>query len=358
MFRPVIAFLCAACAPSGAQLGCASTPVVCARFPVPGVTARGVEQALALLVPAVQKGERWTSSPSLALHAALAHDHTASFLGPMPDKAAILRAVTDNKESKRIFGRELMLPTPYGLRVRGSQLPLLHASAADESHCDQVLAMLGALGVEPEFRVAAAEQPHTVGDLVRDMLANTRESQADIEWTVMAAAAYLRGGTWWRNRFGEEVSLERLTDRLISEDPTMRPCHGTHVFEALAAICRYADRGLLSAQTRRRALGRVRVFVAAAVASQSADGWWDGTWYTGGGPGAADPLTRLSTTSHLAQRLLELPPGVDMPGDTVSQAARWIAIEIARIHRAETAFEIQCPFTHALLVLKATRESP
>ncbi|AGA28227.1 hypothetical protein [Singulisphaera acidiphila] len=292
---------------------------------------------------------------------------------------AEMRGVLLNSESNQGWfnGSLSFIETRHGLRFVPPSARAGHPE--QQPHTDQVLSILGELGVplDAMIRTPAGDRP--VRALFDDAVAEFQIEQ-ELEWTAVALALYLPPARSWTNRFGEATDFDALARELMGRPLARASCAGTHTLYALAMIHRTdAMVPVLSAPVR-DALRDLLTRVSAEVATgQRDDGSFNPRWHrrvTGlpwyaryqamrrsSGPGhdlpdldlegeAADSIEqKVLVTGHHVEWTLMLPPEMQMPPKVLAGAAGFLARVLSEASDGEVGHSF-CPFSHAARFLR------
>ncbi len=202
-----------------------------------------------------------------------------------PTREELLAVVLDPAANREWFdGQTSLIETSEGLRYTASRGTFQAAVA----HDDQVLSLLGELGIPLGHPLETVAGPRTVRDVFGDAVANFHPG-GEIEFSAAALIHYLPPQKSWRNKIEMDFDFDALTKLLLTRSFGETSCLGTHDLYALVLLLR-ADQShqLLSSPTR----GMVSEFLAKTVElvvrSQGSDGslgvdWceelWAQAWY-------------------------------------------------------------------------------
>ncbi len=295
-----------------------------------------------------------------------------------PSYAEMRGLLLDSKSNMDWFDGSLsFIETRHGLRF----VPPVSRSGRREQqpHTDQVLAILGELGVPLDTTIRTPAGDRLVRALLDDAVAEFQIDQ-ELEWTAVALALYLPPARAWTNRFGETTDFDTLAHELMGRPLARASCAGTHTLYALAMIDR-ADAldPVLSATTRGDLRDLLSQLSAEVAAGQRDDGSFNPYWYRRvdglswyahyramrrspgsqrGAPelyleGEADDLVehKVLVTGHHVEWTLMLPPKMQMPPAVLARAAGFLARALSDASDGELA-NMFCPFSHASRFLR------
>ncbi len=262
--------------------------------------------------------------------------------------------------------RRLLDHQHFSLVYRGAQAPLLlddrdadsgdagvrvrvGVDDASASHVDHTLATLGEIGMPLSSPVRTALRETTLRSLLEGSLRSFSLHQAEVEWSALAYALYLPPAKRWLSSEGEEVSFDRLAERLMRARAGAGACSANHRLHALVTFLRVDDQmaeagegGILAPGARRRIVDFLADTTAAFVRHQHAQGFWNFDW-----PSAAraalepterdgDRLSdRIIATGHVLEWWALAPEELQPPRSVVHAAARWLIDVIDRLAPAE-----------------------
>lgn len=152
-------------------------------------------------------------------------------------------------------------------------------NAEREAHRDQLLAVLGEIGIPLDAPVTTDRGPKPLRGLLDDSVANFSLDQGEIEWTALAYALYLPPQRQWTDKFGTAFQFDQLARELMRRElGEQRACSGTHLLYSLAVLCRVDESEPVLSQDTRRELRRYLAAMSdRAAASQRIDGSWGRT---------------------------------------------------------------------------------
>jgi len=214
---------------------------------------------------------------------------------------------------------------------------------ATSSHVDHVLSALAEAGTTLDFPVCTAGGRSTVRDMVVRSLRRFSLNQAEADFSAMVFALYLASGRPWVSSEGQQITFDRLADRLMRESLADGPCYGSHRLYDLALFLRvHQQQPILSPECQARITAHLRHVTSVLVASQHAEGYWDQQW-SGGAPVALEadepeeeeklhPLSpRLLVTGHALEWWAIAPREVLPPEEVMVRAGQWLVRSVSEM---------------------------
>ncbi len=210
------------------------------------------------------------------------------------------------------------------------------AGNATSSHVDHTLACLAEVGTPVDFPVITPRGESTVGRGLELSLRQFSLNQEEYEWSAMVFLHYLGDKKVWTSTEGQQITWDRIADRLMRQRFIQGVCFGQHRLYTLAALLRVdEDERLLSPETRTRVIEHLQMATAALVKSQHAEGWWGGDWPGVERDGPNVPVDgpfgpqadRLLMTGHALEWWAYAPPEALPPEDVLERATRWLVTE-------------------------------
>jgi len=241
-----------------------------------------------------------------------------------------LRGVlTDHRQFAALYGPKqppLLLDKPTGVGVR------VQEGNATSSHVDHSPAALAEAGTPLDFPVVTPTRTTTFGAMVRQALHDFSLNQVEYEWTAMLLAAYLPPHKSWIDSEGQEISFDRLAERLMREDVPRGVCFGNHRLFTLAVFLRTDDEhAILSPAVRQEILLFLTAQTRVLVQHQHSDGYWDGHWPTRPAAGDAKEsqtgdavVDRILATGHALEWWATAPEECHPPRETLAKAGQWL----------------------------------
>lgn len=287
-------------------------------------------------------------SLSLCCHVMLLGD--SELIGSMSINSpnVALRTLTDERFAEAIFGESPFVRTPHGVRYLLARSGLDGEKSWAESHRDQCLASLAALGIPLDQPLVLRDSRANVEDLLNESIANFSLGQAELAWTATAYSHYLPPQRSWKNRFDEECSFSTLLNQMIDVGYDQQSCGGMHVLESIIAILT-ADgiHDILTPQARVRGNEFLIESMELVVKNQRPTGDWGLDW--NGKKSLPNIGNDVLITGHLLDLLSQsrrIPPS----HSAVAQGVAWAANQLTNWSKNKAAFSV-CPLTHVLRVM-------
>ncbi len=253
--------------------------------------------------------------------------------------------------------RDILLNHAHFREVWGDQEPpLLECSEdcvgvrtqegdATASHVDHTIASLAEVGTPLDFPIHTPEGPRTMADLLAASLNTFEINQVEYEWSALAYTLYCERLAPFADKYGQEMSFDRLADRLIRERCKLGVCLGNHRLHTLAVMLRADEQqSILSPECRKRVVAHLMKVTGVLVASQDPEGYWNQYWATGEPPRAGDdneqsqldPLGRkMVATGHALEWWALAPEEILPPRDVVQRAGQWLAKNVMALQDDE-----------------------
>jgi len=260
-------------------------------------------------------------------------DHALRFWGAaatFPDPQALSGKdmrdlLTKHSKFREEWGAKtppLLTGSPQGVKVR------LREGMATASHVDHTLATLAECGTPVDFPVQTASAQATVKSLLAQSLREFSLNQTEYEWSALIFALYLPQKKWI-SREGQEITFDLLADRLMRQRYSQGVCFGNHRLYTLTILLRVDEtEGILTPESRQRAIAHLAEATRRLVESQAQDGSWDGGWSgeqsanTEAAPSALGQ--RILATGHALEWWAMAPTEVHPPREVMVRAAQWL----------------------------------
>ncbi len=246
----------------------------------------------------------------------------------------MLRLLLDHGRFQEVYGggeAPLLIDEGDGVRVRVGE------GTASSAHTDHLLATLAEIGTSLDQQVVTASRRTTYRALLEQSLRDFSLNQAEYEWSALTYALFLRVDRW-RTSEGQEVTFDRLAERLMRERVPNGVCSANHRLYALAAFLRAdarvrEERGapMLSADARDRVTSFLHRMTETLVRHQHPQGFWNFDW-PAAAPAAAEPSERegdrpgdrLIATGHALEWWALAPAELTPPVPVASAAGQWL----------------------------------
>src|SRR6185295_4806562 len=236
-----------------------------------------------------------------------------------------------------------------GVRVRSLE------GVVSSPHVDHTLASLAEAGTSLDYPLVTPGRHTTLRAVLEQSLRSFNLNQAEYEWSALSYALYLPPVRSWRTAEGQEMTFDRLAQRIEREELPRGVCSGNHRLHALVVFLRIDDRmaadgapRILSPATRRGIIAYLRGVTAQLVAHQHPDGFWNGEWPTET-PASSAPSDRegdrrsdrLIVTGHVLEWWSVAPADILPPREVRIKAGQWLVRTIDGM----SADEIQTDFS-------------
>lgn len=234
----------------------------------------------------------------------------------------------DHRRFTKAWGEK----TPAFLVVgRGGVVPRLREGKASASHTDHTLACLGESLTPLDFPVITARGEAKVEHILQKSLTDFSLNQTEYEWSALAYVLYIPQSSWF-TREGQQITFDRLADRIVRQELPQGVCLGNHRLHALVMLLRVDEQTkILKPETRQRITAYLKDKSDRLVKSQNAEGWWDRHWAGEPQPetttddAPSSPLSlRILATGHALEWMALAPPELHAPEAVRVKAAQWL----------------------------------
>lgn len=247
-----------------------------------------------------------------------------------------LRAVlTDDKRFHGLYGEKakslLIDARGGGVRVRVAEGPV------SSSHVDHTLAGLAEVGTPLDFPLITSTRRTSYRAMLEQSLREFSLNQIEYEWSGLAYALFLPPVTQWRTTEGQQMTFDRLADRIMRQEVPQGVCFGNHRLYTLTIMLRIDEEQspIFNAEKREQVIAFLAEMTQRLVQSQAADGFWDGDWPTGKKPGEKSDKTsgdtladRILATGHALEWWAMVPRStaerLHPPRDVLVRAGQWL----------------------------------
>ena len=247
--------------------------------------------------------------------------------------------------------RELLLDHTKFVEVWGNDLPaLLQVDAtgvrvrtqqglATASHYDHTLAGLAEVGTPLSFSVRTIVGTRTVREMLTHALRRFSLNQIEYEWSTLAFAMYIPANRWISSE-GQEITFDRLAERITRQRLNHGVCMGNHRLHALVMLLRIDEEvtPILTDQGRQMIKQHLTKVTGLFVSSQHADGYWIRSWPTGKPPESGREgdsentlQNRILATGHVLEWWALAPEELHPPREVVVRAGQWLARSIEEL---------------------------
>lgn len=254
----------------------------------------------------------------------------ATFADPQALSGKEMRALLlDNRRFASLWGKEtrpLLVRDNRGVFVRTQE------GYETASHVDHTLAGMAEIDTPLDFPVHTAKGQTTVRELLLRSLRTFCLDQPEYEWSILAYALYLPPAKRWYTFDGQEITFDRLADRLMREPLARGVCAGNHRLFTLAVLLRVDEQeSILSPEARQRIIAHLQDATRRLVEHQHPLGYWERDWPNT--PAGDDPLdadgneqikNRILATGHALEWWAIAPREVHPPRETLVRAGQWL----------------------------------
>jgi hypothetical protein len=251
-----------------------------------------------------------------------------SFNSPNLASGQDLREILlDNNRFVALYGPKtppFLMDGPWGVRFRNQD------GLASASHHDHTLAGQAEVGTPLDYPVITPLSTTNVRELLETSLRDFSLNQIEYEWSSLAYALYMPTPDTWYTTEGQEVSFDRLAERIMREDVREGVCAANHRMFGLVAFLRIDDQTpLLSPEMRARVIAYLQGVTQTLAASQSTDGSWSKNWVGAKGSQIKDsdlePLpAAILATGHPLEWWALAPDELLPPRHVLVGAGQWI----------------------------------
>lgn len=221
-----------------------------------------------------------------------------------------------------------LIPDTRGVGIRTQE------GNATASHFDHTIAGLGEVGTPLDFPVITPKGETTLQAILERSMKTFSINQAEYEWSTLAFALYFADGEPWMTTEGQEITFDRLADRILRQRLAQGVCSGQHRLHTLVMLLRIdaEDHQILSPDMRLRITKHLQDVSNRLVQTQHAEGYWDVDWAgmepegpARSGRGQLGVLSdRLLVTGHILE-WWALAPDEILPDKSVRlKAAVWL----------------------------------
>lgn len=253
-----------------------------------------------------------------------------------------LRGVlTDTRQFMALYGptaAPLLSDGPYGVRVR------VQEGLQSSSHVDHTVAGLAEVGTPLTFPVVTPTHVTTYRAMLEQALHDFSLNQIEYEWTALAMISFLPPAQGWRTAEGQEITFDRIAQRLMREELPRGVCFGNHRLHTLTMFLRIDDeQHVLTPGTRAEIIGFLCDNTVKLIRHQHSDGYWDGKWpdqpagsdvnVNLSGDGLAD---RILATGHALEWWALAPQECHPPREVLAKAGQWMVRTIDNLTPEQT----------------------
>jgi hypothetical protein len=241
-----------------------------------------------------------------------------------------------HRKFAEVWGKEtppLLAEDAKGLLFRTMQ------GLATSGHIDHTLGCLAEVGTPLDYPVETPNGGSTVRALLEASLRRFSLNQGEYEWSALAYALYCDSAAPWDSLERQEISFDRLAERIIREELPRGVCFGQHRLHALVMSLRIdEEQRILSPACRANVIRHLREVAALLSAGQDPQGYWNDAWAEGIPPAPEDLeeegpygtlARRLLATGHILEWLALAPEEVQPPRTVVRRGGQWLCHAVA-----------------------------
>jgi hypothetical protein len=222
--------------------------------------------------------------------------------------------------------KPFLVPDTYGVEFRTQE------GNATASHVDHTLAGLAEVGTPLDYPIYTPKGERRLREVLQQSLHDFSLNQTEYEWSALSYALYLPPVKRWFSTEGQEITFDRLADRIMRQRLAQGVCRGNHRLHTLVMLLRIDEQvPILSEDGRQQIVAYLQDATRRYVESQHEDGYWDGTWpgeeWDGPQAGftAQNPLAeRILVTGHVLEWWSLSPREILPSHDVVVRAGQWL----------------------------------
>ena len=230
----------------------------------------------------------------------------------------------------------LLKSSPYGVAVRTQE------GRATVSHVDHLIGTLAEIGTPLDHPIRLANESASMHDLVHHTFRSFRLNQKEYEWTAVAWALYAPSRSDWYTADRQQITMERLAERMMRQQQPQGVCYGQHRLYSLTLMLRadnqlFEQQGdrLLTEEGRATILTYLHQMTGRLYRNQSQEGWWDGNWpdlkQAIPDPGTDALSRRILATGHTLEWWAMAPRELHPPRETIVRAGQWLTRTISEM---------------------------
>lgn len=238
----------------------------------------------------------------------------------------------DHQQFVAAWGDEaepLLIDRRGGIAVRTQE------GLATASHVDHTLATVAEIGTPVHYPVRTARGIATVRRMIDQTLARFSLNQLEYEWSTLAFALYLEPTQAWTSSEGQEITFDRLADRIMRQRLNQGVCMGNHRLHTLVMLLRVDEQTpILSEAGRDRIMAHLKDVTRRFVASQHVTGYWTRNWPDASPPAADDDSTlqdRILASGHVLEWWALAPEELLPPRETLVRGGQWLSHTISEL---------------------------
>ncbi len=193
-----------------------------------------------------------------------------------------------------------------------------------QAYPSQFLAVLAQSAVPIDYEIRVDDFRATVADLVDYEKRNCHRG-ADLSFTLIGLAHYLKDDDGWKNDLGEDWSVERLIEEELDRASTLSECELTHCLMGLSYAVDRRIKGQLPVDGEfLRAQQYVGELHGYALDHQNADGTWHPSFFALKGT-SRDAMATLRSTGHILAWLVFSLPEDQLDDPRIVRSVSYVA---------------------------------
>jgi hypothetical protein len=252
-----------------------------------------------------------------------------------PSGEQLRELLLDHRRFEKMYGKEagkkpLLINVGRGVKVRVAE------GDRSSSHVDHTVASCAEANTPLSFPVYTPAGQTEFRALVEQVFRDFSLNQVEYEWSTMIFALFMEEPTAWRTLEGQEITFDRLAERIMRQEQPQGVCFGNHRLYSLVLLLRvHEETPILSDETHQRIVTFLQDMTKRLVAHQHEDGFWNGTWPTEK-PKEAKPQNvegdrlsdRIIATGHALEWWAMVPKSLAstiLPErEVIARAAQWV----------------------------------
>lgn len=266
---------------------------------------------------------------------------------PFASGEELRRLLTDHRRFQLIYGED---EKPLLIDVEGGGVRYREFEGkASSSHDDHTMACLAEVGTSLDFPIFTPQRETDFRAVVEQSLRDFRLNQAEYEWSTLTYALFLKDNRWVTSE-GQEVTFDRLADRIMRQEMPQGVCAGNHRLHALVMFLRVDEMWdgptpLLSNEMRDEIIAYLQGMTAKLIQHQHPQGFWNSDWPTAT-PATDQPTDRVGdrlseriiATGHALEWWALAPKEVHPPRHVIVSASQWLVRTVENLNDDEILF--------------------
>jgi len=247
----------------------------------------------------------------------------------------------DHRQFVEAWGSEtdpFLIPDTSGVRIRTQE------GDAAASHVDHTLAGLAEVGTPLDYPLITPEGETRLRAVFEQSLRDFSLNQVEYEWSALAYALYLAPTKRWFSSEGQEITFDRLSERIMRQRLAQGVCRGNHRLHTLVMLLRIDEQAeILTSAGQERIVLYLQDVTRRLVETQHEEGYWEADWpgVEADGPqivgqSVLSPLTnQMLVTGHVMEWWALAPAEVHPPREVVIKAGQWLCKKITELTPAQ-----------------------